>query len=475
MQYQDKIYKLYDYKVNGNALPNGFNPEFIQLLMDEDFQLDQNFLNKFQQVYNDGFSVWNLDGVLYDNDMLDDVLPTHRLAKKHFDKEIINDNEFYFYIISPFGGASSTFGYPDSHCDGRPFFYFIPETSKKVIREHENTYLLINYGNEGSLDVHWFDVIHYNAELFDIPLSKIVFVMSDFTIKKSYEDYCKKREYKERMYVFPTLWSLTSKSHEYNDLYQKIKTTFGEFSNDCSICKKEDVDLDKQRDKHFLMFNRRLRPHRYYSILMFDKLSILDKFDISFDFETCKTYELTADQYKYHGSDDELLNELLEQNKKVESGELTKRIIDYDDLPNVWGFNFEQKESYLNSYIHIISETNFYEKGLYLSEKTWKPMGQLQPFIMMGPANSLELIRSYGFKTFDGFIDESYDKIEDNEERFKFLIKEIERLSKIPKEELKNWYKSIFNDILLHNQQVLLDYRDVSKKDIREQFLGLFR
>lgn len=474
MQSQNKIYKLYDYKINGNILPNSFNPEFIQLLISDDYQLDQNFLENFQKTYNDGFSVWNLDGVLTDNMLLDESVPTYKLSKKHADIEIVNDNEFYFYVVSPFGGASSTFGYPSSYNSGRPFFYFIPESSKKLIQEHKNTYLIINYGNEGTLDFHWFDIIHYNAELFNIPIDKIVFVISDFNIKENYENYCIERGYADRMKVFPIMWSLSSKSNEYYQLYNEQKTSFGSFSNDCSVCKKEDIDLDKERDKHFLMFNRRLRPHRYYSILMFNKLNILDKFNISYDFETCMNYVFDKENYKHHGDDKQFRDELLKENEKVLNGELKKSIIDYDDLPNVWGFNFEQKESYLNSYIHIISETNFYESGLYLSEKTWKPMGQLQPFIMMGPAGSLELIRSYGFKTFDGFIDESYDKIENNEERFKFLINEIERLSNLPKEELKNWYKSIFNDILVHNQKVLIDYKDTDKKHIRKQFLDLF-
>ena len=475
MQSTNKIYKLYDYKVNGNILPNGFNPEFIQLLMERDFDLNGDFLQKFQETYNDGFNVWNLDGVLTDNMLLDESIPTHKLAKRHSNHEIVNNNEFYFYVVTPFGGGSSTFGYPSSYSSGRPFFYFIPESSKKLIREHKNTYLLINYGNEGSLDFHWFDVIHYNAKLFDIPLHKIIFVISDFTIEKNYNDYCIKRNHTERIKVFPTLWSLNSKSNEYEQLYNEQKTSFGSFSNECSICKKDDIDLDKERDKHFLMFNRRLRPHRYYSILMFDKLDILDKFYISYDFETCKTYEFNEDSYKHHGRDKGFRDELLEQDKKVLSGELNKSIIDYDDLPNVWGFNFEQKEPYMDSYIHIISETNFFENGLYLSEKTWKPMGQLQPFIMMGPAGSLELIKSYGFKTFDGFIDESYDTVENNEERFKLLINEIERLSKLPKEELKNWYKSIFNDILLHNQKLLIDYKNIDKSNVRNKFLDLFR
>lgn len=468
-----KIKKVYDYYANKNVLPNALNPEFIRLLIERDYDRSSDFLDVFMKTYNDGINSWDLDGNLYENGIVDTEIST-------FDayKEIVYRGErenLYLYTVCPFGGASSTYGYPSSYSDGRSFFYFIPEVTKKLIREESNFYLMINYGNEGTLDLHWFDVIHYNAELFDIPLDKIVFVISDFTIKENYEKYCESRKYDGRIKVFPTMWSLSAKSDEYIKLLRDEKTSFNDYHNVCSVVKKENVDLETIRDKHFLMFNRRLRPHRYYSILLFNQMNILDKFDISFDFDTCKTYNFDKENYKYHGTDIEFRDKLLKENKKVESGDLTKRIIDYDDLPNVWGFNFEQKESYLNSYIHIISETNFYEKGLYLSEKTWKPMGQLQPFIMMGPANSLELIRSYGFKTFDGFIDESYDKIEDNEERFKFLIKEIERLSKISKEELKNWYKSIFNDILVHNQQVLIDYKDKDKTEIRNDFLGLFR
>lgn len=61
------------------------------------------------------------------------------------------------------------------------------------------------------------------------------------------------------------------------------------------------------------------------------------------------------------------------------------KTVDFHDLKKVWGFNFEDKKAYLQSYIHITPETNFFENGGYFSEKTWKPMGHLQPFIFMGP------------------------------------------------------------------------------------------
>jgi hypothetical protein len=135
-----------------------------------------------------------------------------------------------------------------------------------------------------------------------------------------------------------------------------------------------------------------------------------------------------------------------------------KKTIDFEDLENVWGFNFEKKEPYLDSYIHITSETNFFELGGYFSEKTWKPIGHLQPFIFMGPAYGLRELKKLGFKTFAPFIDESYDLELDPVIRFKLIMNEIERLAKLPIDEIHNWYHSILDDIILYNQKKLFSY-----------------
>ena len=54
------------------------------------------------------------------------------------------------------------------------------------------------------------------------------------------------------------------------------------------------------------------------------------------------------------------------------------------------------------------------------------------PFVLVAPAGSLEYLREYGFKTFDGILDESYDQ-ETNDtirvERVIKLLKDIDQLS----------------------------------------------
>jgi hypothetical protein len=115
-----------------------------------------------------------------------------------------------------------------------------------------------------------------------------------------------------------------------------------------------------------------------------------------------------------------------------------------------------KKEIYLDSYIHIITETNF-EKDIFPTEKLINPIIVLQPFILFGAPGYLKYIKELGFKTFDGFIDENYDNEYDNGKRFEMLCNEIDRLSKLSLEEIHNWYISII-PILEYNRNFAIEF-----------------
>ena len=113
-----------------------------------------------------------------------------------------------------------------------------------------------------------------------------------------------------------------------------------------------------------------------------------------------------------------------------------------------------KREVFLDSYIYIVTETNF-EKDIFITEKVINPITTLQPFILVGACGYLKYFRSLGFKTFDGFIDESYDEIENDGERYIAICNEIERLSKLDLDIIHEWYLSI-KDILVYNRNHIL-------------------
>ena len=44
------------------------------------------------------------------------------------------------------------------------------------------------------------------------------------------------------------------------------------------------------------------------------------------------------------------------------------------------------------------------------------------PFIYVGARHSLQMLKELGFRTFDKFIDESYDDVKDNYDRLESIV-----------------------------------------------------
>jgi hypothetical protein len=79
------------------------------------------------------------------------------------------------------------------------------------------------------------------------------------------------------------------------------------------------------------------------------------------------------------------------------------------------------EEHYTNSYCNIVFETVFDADGsggTFLTEKTFKPIKHGQPFVVVAPPGTLQVLRDLGYRTFDSVIDNTYDSIEDNTQRW---------------------------------------------------------
>ena len=61
------------------------------------------------------------------------------------------------------------------------------------------------------------------------------------------------------------------------------------------------------------------------------------------------------------------------------------------------------------------------------------------PFVLVAPAHSLEYMRGYGFKTFAGIFDESYDEETDDVKRIEKvtrLLKDLDNLSTAERQQI---------------------------------------
>ena len=214
--------------------------------------------------------------------------------------------------------------------------------------------------------------------------------------------------------------------------------------NDLGYVSKEikESELEIVRTKKFLSMNRNTNKyHRYKLLLEYyygDYKNSYFSFLHKIDSEMIKTFSNVN------------LDKICEINKNLPME------IDTYAIENKMGFrvdNTYKKELFLDSCINIVTETSFIDNELFISEKILKPILMYQPFIVLGPSNILSHLKTYGFKTFSDFWDESYDTIEYHEERLKTVIKLINELNSKSIEELNELYQKT-KDICIYNRRL---------------------
>ena len=84
----------------------------------------------------------------------------------------------------------------------------------------------------------------------------------------------------------------------------------------------------------------------------------------------------------------------------------------------------------------------------------------------MSTPHTLRKLQEFGFKTFDGFIDESYDKELDDLKRTQMIFDELDKFRNKSDEELKDWWKEIL-PILEHNQKTFINMGNKKTKKIK--------
>jgi hypothetical protein len=91
---------------------------------------------------------------------------------------------------------------------------------------------------------------------------------------------------------------------------------------------------------------------------------------------------------------------------------------------------------YNNTAYSIVCET-FYDNAFnFYTEKIAKPMLARRMFVVFTSCGYLKNLRSLGFETFGDIIDESYDLIEDNTERWDQACRQLKRLSQLDQAEV---------------------------------------
>lgn len=99
---------------------------------------------------------------------------------------------------------------------------------------------------------------------------------------------------------------------------------------------------------------------------------------------------------------------------------------------------------------HVVTETVYFDPKLHLTEKIFKPIVAKRPFILVGAPGNLRYLKSYGFQTFDRWIDESYDQETDHYLRIEKITAELVRLCALDRASLEQMHQEM-QEILEYN------------------------
>lgn len=113
-------------------------------------------------------------------------------------------------------------------------------------------------------------------------------------------------------------------------------------------------------------------------------------------------------------------------------------------------FGHQEFDLWKSGLWHIVTETVFYHDKLHLTEKIFKPIVAQRPFMLAAAPGNLAYLKSYGFQTFDRWIDESYDTIADHDQRLQAIVDQTQRLCAMSDLELRQMHQEM-QPVLEHN------------------------
>lgn len=220
--------------------------------------------------------------------------------------------------------------------------------------------------------------------------------------------------------------------------------------------KNKKIKIENKKEKIFISLNAKKRPHRddLYDFIINNNL--INNFYYAY-LEHENKIKLWETISLLDFSDKYFFNKHLSGDKSFEY------YLNDDLFTTKHGYFFDK------SYYYIITETSAMDNLCFMGEKTYKAFYHKIPFIVIGNPYSLKNLKKEGFKTFEKWIDESYDNETNYEKRKNKIFNEILRLNSLSvNEHEKNMIE--MNEIIEFNYSHFMN-----TKTIKNDFLKVVK
>jgi hypothetical protein len=276
-----------------------------------------------------------------------------------------------------------------------------------------NTYFLFDASTEGFCPFrnHFFDMLYYNCKKYNISPNKVLFLSTNMLDEDNIKRYNKENNITKSIRVFTFLSfkkMILDLLEDFVSPRLEPDTMFEYFKN-----------KTKQHyvDKYVLSLSRVNRPHRTLASYLISNSAFANHVNISQDKIDDHEIDEIANIYKWLSE-----NDLKDWSKKLPF------IVDTKDFE----FNHALK---VNSHLHhqtlfqIVNETHvkdWNKTSIFFSEKTFRTIGHMQPFLIFGQQGCNHKLEEYGFKLYTELFDYSFDFEPNVKRRYQKLLSTVE-------------------------------------------------
>ena len=331
-----------------------------------------------------------------------------------------------------------------------------------------NIFNRYNYNNSEDwkydFDVYVTTHFHGNpCDVRDLKTDKLIIFNNDvchslkFDLFPSITEFLNKSDKKIKCLVTSTHYIIEELSEVFDYCYYSQTTnelSENTATRDLPILFGRDVSL--LRPKKFLSFNRRVQK---------DRKAL---------YEFLRDNDFLKDGWVSYNPHNQFPGE----------DSLTLDNVDYDKDAENRGMADWNMGLYMTSYFSIINETQFDFgenediSSVNFSEKVFKAILGMHPFILLAQPKALFALRELGFKTFGDYWDEGYDDEENDDKRMercfdsikKFLVNDIQYIHR--KLSSVDWFDSI-GKILEHNFNHIFVHANSQKKSLETKIRSL--
>ena len=317
------------------------------------------------------------------------------------------------------------FFYPFGSIDVNDFMHVGPQTKQAPIKMNNRVLFFDQEPIIESTISNWY----LNDSAFNLPFflqfGKGIKILANSDISKFTQEFCKEHHFQNWYYFFHGFAVLDW----YQD-YQYLTPVF-----------------ETQFSKVFISLNHLMTKNRSYRLNLvsnYIEKNIISKgivsLPLSDQYNTIKGEVFDSDSQLSLNAKKLIVTHLIRLEKPF--------VVD----DNVYGgfsakINLPLERTALWS---VVSETIFYHDKLHLTEKIFKPIVACRHFILVGAPGNLAYLKRYGFKTFDRWIDESYDNIQDPDLRIGKITDELRRLCNLSMDDLRCMEREM-KEVLEHN------------------------